>query len=100
VGEPPDMPEAIRLMELSEEWKHTTSPQRREAVWREMLNIHAEQLFGIGILSGAPQPVVVNKRLRNIPAVGNWAWDPGAHFGMYRIDEFYFSDADEQQLTQ
>ncbi|MDW4499701.1 ABC transporter substrate-binding protein [Sulfitobacter sp. D35] len=98
-GEAPDMPEAERLMQLASDWKHTGKAYEREAIWREMLKIHAENLFGIGILSGAPQPVVVNKRLRNVPENAVWAWDPGAHFGMYRIDEFYFDDP-HQQLTQ
>ncbi|XDA97654.1 ABC transporter substrate-binding protein [Sulfitobacter sp. LCG007] len=98
-GEPPDMPAAERLMELAQDWKHTTSAQDRERIWREMLHIHAENLFGIGILSGAPQPIVVNRRLRNVPERGVWAWDPGAHFGMYRIDEFYYEDP-QAKFTQ
>ena len=49
--------------------------------------------FAIGILSGAPQPVVVSDQFRNVPEVGIWAYDPGAHFGIHRIDEFYFEDA-------
>jgi peptide/nickel transport system substrate-binding protein len=36
--------------------------------------------------------VVVNKRLRNVPETGIWAFDPGAHFGVHRVDEFYFGD--------
>jgi len=101
VGEAPDMPEAVRLMELSRDWLHTTDLQRRSDIWREMLDIHAQNQFGIGILSEAPQPVVVSERLRNVPETGNWAWDPGAHFGIHRMDEFYYDDAFQQvQLSQ
>ncbi len=99
VGEPPDIPEAVRLMELSDAWDHSADPQRRKQIWHEMLEIHAEQQFGIGILAEAPQPVVVSDKLRNVPVVANWAWDPGAHFGIHRIDEFYYEDP-FQQLTQ
>ena len=99
VGEAPDMPEAIRLMDLSYDWSHTNDPQERSAIWREMLDIHAQNQFAIGILSEAPQPVVVSKELRNVPERANWAWDPGAHFGIHRIDEFYYQDP-FQQLTQ
>jgi len=28
----------------------------------------------------------------NVPEHGIWAFDPGAHFGIHRIDEFYFQD--------
>ena len=90
-GEPPDMPEAIRLMDLSLEWDSATTDEQRAAIWREMLAIHADQQYGIGILAEAPQPVVVNKALRNVPEHGIWAWDPGAHFGVHRMDEFFFA---------
>jgi peptide/nickel transport system substrate-binding protein len=93
VGEAPDMPEAIRLMQLALTWDRATSDDERAAVWREMLAIHADQIYGIGLLAEAPQPVVVSNRLRNVPKKAIWAWDPGAHFGIHRPDEFYFVDA-------
>ena len=99
VGEAPDMEDAKHLMQLSYDWSHTENPIKRADIWREMLSIHAENQYGIGILSQAPQPVVVSDRLRNVPERGKWAWDPGAHFGIHRIDEFYYEDA-FQQLTQ
>jgi len=92
-GEAPDMPEPKRLLQLEWDWAHTEDESERTAIWAEMLEIHAQQQFAIGILSGAPQPVVVSRRLRNVPDVGVWAYDPGAHFGIHRIDEFYFEDA-------
>ncbi|MFD2740434.1 ABC transporter substrate-binding protein [Sulfitobacter aestuarii] len=98
-GEPPDLPEAQALMALSEEWNRTQDAAQRRAIWRQMLAIHADQQFGIGILSEAPQPVVVSRHLRNVPEQGIWAFDPGAHFGIHRIDEFYFDDP-LQQVNQ
>ncbi|CUH50107.1 ABC transporter substrate-binding protein [Ruegeria atlantica] len=92
VGEAPDMPEAERLMQLAHDWEVATTDEERSAVWSEMLNIHADQLFAIGILNGAPQPIVVSNRLRNVPEQGMWAWEPGAHFGIHRPDEFFFAD--------
>ncbi len=90
VGEAPDMEPAIRLMELAHDWDIATTDEQRRAAWDAMLAIHAENVFGIGTLAEAPQPVVVNKKLRNVPEKALWAWDPGAHFGIHRIDEFYF----------
>ncbi|MDF3415935.1 ABC transporter substrate-binding protein [Sulfitobacter sp. M57] len=98
-GMPPDMEPAKRLMQLADDWAHTTDPANRKAIWREMLAIHADQQFAIGILSEAPQPVVVSKHLRNVPEKAVWAYDPGAHFGVHRVDEFYFDDA-FMQVTQ
>lgn len=91
-GEPPDMEPAQRLMELSAQWESATTDDERSAIWREMLKIHADNVFGIGILAEAPQPVVVSNRLRNVPEQAIWAWDPGAHFGIHRMDEFWFED--------
>ncbi|WP_170385320.1 ABC transporter substrate-binding protein [Ruegeria atlantica] len=92
VGEAPDMPEAERLMQLAYDWEVATNDDERKAIWTEMLNIHADQLYAIGILNGAPQPVVVSNRLRNVPEQAMWAWEPGAHFGIHRPDEFFFAD--------
>lgn len=90
-GEAPDMAPAIRLMELLQDWDLATNDDQRSAAWTEMLKIHADNVFAIGTLAEAPQPVVVNKRLRNVPEKALWAWDPGAHFGIHRPDEFYFA---------
>ena len=99
-GEPPDIPAAKELMELADAWDHTSNRTERTRIWQRMLDIHAEEQFAIGILSEAPQPVVVSKRLRNVPERGIWAYDPGAHFGVHRMDEFYFDDAEAVQVTQ
>lgn len=94
-GEEITSPEALRLVELSDAWQKTFDKEERSAIWREMLAIHADQQFGIGILTEAPQPVIVSDRLRNVPEFATWAWEPGAHFGVHRPDEFFFVDADK-----
>ncbi len=89
-GEPVDMPEAARLMALFDRWSHAATADARADAWREMLAIHADQVFGIGLVASAPQPVVVSSALRNLPAEAVFAWEPGAHFGVHRIDELFF----------
>lgn len=91
-GEPPDTPESARLLALFNEWSAATDEEGRATAWREMIEIHADQVFGIGLVSAAPQPVVVSNRLRNVPKKAIWAWDPGAHLGVHRMDEFFFSN--------
>ena len=92
VGEAVDLPEAEALFALNEEWKVSASPERREAIWHEMLALRADQAFTLGIVAGIPQPVVVSRRLRNVPEKGIYGWEPGAHFGVYRPDTFWFDD--------
>lgn len=89
-GEAPDLPEAQELGALATEWKHETGQKRRTEIWHRMLSIHAEQIYSIGVISGVQQPVVVKHGLRNVPRQGIYNWDPGAHFGIYRPDTFWF----------
>ncbi len=91
-GEPADMPEAKRLLALLGEWYEAGQRSRRAQIWHQMLDIWTDQLFTIGIVSGAMQPVVVNAKLRNVPDEGLYSWDPGAHFGIYGPDTFWFDD--------
>ena len=58
-----------------------------------MLAINADQVFVIGLVSAVPQPVVMTNRLRNLPAKGLFSWDPGAQFGMYRMEQLWLDDS-------
>jgi peptide/nickel transport system substrate-binding protein len=89
-GEAPDMPEAVKLKELNEQWLATTDAQEQARIWHEMLGIWADQVFSIGLVAGVLQPVVVNDRLKNVPTDGIYNWDPGAQFGIYKPDGFWF----------
>ncbi len=62
-------------------------------IWHEMLRIWAEEVYSIGLVAGVQQPVVVNARLRNVPTDGMYNWDPGAHFGIYKPDGFWFDQS-------
>jgi peptide/nickel transport system substrate-binding protein len=91
-GEPPALPEARELLALFEAWRRAETGQERDRIWRRMLEIHAEQQFTIGTVTGNLQPVVVSGGLRNVPAEGLYNWDPGAYFGMYRPDTFWLDE--------
>ncbi len=92
-GEAPDMPNARRLAELNEQWRRSTNKAQRAAIWHQMLEIHAEEIYSIGIVSGVRQPVVVNNQLNNVPNEGIYNWDPGSYFGIYRPDTFWFNES-------
>jgi len=91
-GEAPDIPEVVRLAGLNKAWVTTIGQTEKAKIWHEMLSIHADQVFTIGLAADVPQPVVVNNRLRNVPEVGLYNWDPGAHFGIHRPDSFWFAE--------
>jgi peptide/nickel transport system substrate-binding protein len=89
-GEPADIPEAMELLDLHRSWEAATDRADREAIWHRMLQIHADQIFTLGLIAGVPQPVVVNRALRNLPKDGLYNWDPGAFFGIYHPDSLWF----------
>ena len=92
-GEPPDMAVVRDLAALNDAWRRGRNSEERERTWRRMLDIHADQVFTIGILNGVLQPVVINDHLRNLPVEGIYNWNPGAYFGIYRPDTFWFTEA-------
>jgi peptide/nickel transport system substrate-binding protein len=92
-GQRPDVPEALELMDLHKQWLNSTTTEERRKIWDRMLVIHAEQIFTIGIINGSSQPVVVSNRLRNVPEQAVFSFEPGAFFGVYMPDTFWFVDA-------
>ena len=94
-GEPVDMPEAAELLDLYHAWETATDHTEREEIWHRMLQIHADQVFTLGVIAGVPQPVVFKESLRNLPEEGLYNWDPGAFFGIYHLDSLWFETNDE-----
>ena len=91
-GEPVDMGPAERLQSLYIEWRDARDNAVKRKAWKEILRINADEVFTIGLVSGVLQPVVVSNALRNVPEKAIYNWDPGAHFGMYLMDTFWFDE--------
>lgn len=91
-GVAPDMPAPNKLLDLMAEWNEASGPAEQEEIWHRILNIHADQVFSIGIINRTLQPVVVNNRLKNVPPEGFHNWNPGAYFGVFRPDTFWLAD--------
>ncbi len=89
-GERIDIPEVQELVRLLQAWYRSAERADRERIWHRMLDLHAEQQFVIGVVCGVPQPVIARQSLMNVPARGVYNWNPGAFFGMYRPDTFWF----------
>jgi peptide/nickel transport system substrate-binding protein len=91
-GEEPDLPAALELLELTNAWSHTETHEQRVEIWQRMLEINREQMFTIGIVNHVPHPVVVSNYLRNVPQFGFYDISPGAYFGIYKPDTFWFEE--------
>ena len=94
-GEKPDWAPANRLIELFNQWLISANFEERVLIWHEMLQIHADEIIHIGLVNRVRQPIVV-KGLSNVPDMGIYGWDPGAQFGIHRMDLFYFTDLKNQ----
>jgi peptide/nickel transport system substrate-binding protein len=89
-GERVDLAPAKRLLEHNDAWRRAGSADAQARIWHQMLALHADQVFTIGLVARVPQVVVVSRRLMNVPEKGIYNWDPGAHFGIHRPDLFWF----------
>jgi len=92
VGEPPEDPAAAELLRLYGEWTRALATEDKREIWQRMLGIRADNVFSIGTVRGVPQPVVISGRLRNVPVEGVYNWEPGAFFGVYHPDTFWFAE--------
>ncbi len=92
-GEAPRMPEVLQLLRLLQEWGESELAQERAGIWAKMLEIRADQVFSIGTVNGALQPVVRSTRLRNVPDKGLYGFEPLSFLGAYLPDTFFFSEA-------
>jgi peptide/nickel transport system substrate-binding protein len=92
-GEAPTSPDVIELVKLFEQWRNSGNAEEREKIWLKMLEMNADAVYTIGIVTRALQPVVVRDNLRNVPVEGIYSWDPGAYFGMYHPDTFWIDTA-------
>ena len=88
-GQAPDLPEAEQLFDLLKDWRAAGDSAARRDIWQKMLQIYADQVFTIGIVNDARQPVVVSNRLHNVPEQAINSFDPGAYFGIYHPDIFW-----------
>ena len=88
-GEAPSLPEVARLSELYQNWRDAADYETQAKIWDEMLAIFTDQVYSIGIVSGGLQPIVVSKKLKNVPEEGIWAFEPTLYFGQYLPDTFW-----------
>ena len=98
-GEAPDLASAVKLRDLYNQWLATASPAAQRDIWQQMLQIWADEVYSIGTVGGVLQPVVVNSKLRNVPEKGIYNWDPGAFFGVYKPDQFWFDTGTPAKST-
>jgi peptide/nickel transport system substrate-binding protein len=90
-GEEPDMVSARQLLGLYRGWLGASDRAEATQVWSQMLQLYSENLWSIGTVAGELQPIVANKKMRNVPDKALYSWEPTSLMGIYRIEEFYYA---------
>ena len=91
-GEAPTVTAVQALAALGDRWRAATAPRERRALWRQILEIHRDEVLTIGLVGGVPQPVVIADRLRGLPERGLYSWEPGAYFGIHDPATFWLAN--------
>ncbi|MFN3825697.1 MAG: ABC transporter substrate-binding protein [Pseudorhodobacter sp.] len=91
-GTKPDMDGPLSLLGDLIDWHNASDQAGRAAAWHRMLALRADQVYSIGTVNGALQPVVHSSRLRNVPVEGLWGYEPASYFGAHFPDTFFFGD--------
>ncbi|MDZ4134229.1 MAG: ABC transporter substrate-binding protein, partial [Paracoccaceae bacterium] len=93
-GEAPDLPEVQELLQHLGNWRRSSTTEQRRAAWDAMLEIHADQVFTIGTVNGALQPVVRATKLRNLPETALYGFEPTSYLGAYMPDTFWYDEGE------
>ena len=88
-GTPPDLKEAIDLVNLLKKWRSATTEAEWTEIWTTMLSIYTDNVFSIGLVNSTLQPIVVSSKLVNIPEAGLFSFNPTSYFGVYLPDTFW-----------
>ncbi|WP_137157804.1 ABC transporter substrate-binding protein [Rhizobium sp. FKL33] len=91
-GKAPEMPEPQKLVDLLGQWRHASATEERRRIWDEMLSIYSDQVFSIGIVNSALQPMMRAARLQNMPDKGLFGFDPTCYLGVYMPDTFWYQE--------
>jgi peptide/nickel transport system substrate-binding protein len=91
-GHPPELPEAKALIELLGQWRQTSDMTARSDIWHKMLEIYTQQVFSIGIVNAAHQPVLYSAHLRNVPEKALFGFSPTCYLGVYMPDAFWYGE--------
>ena len=57
-----------------------------------MLKLYTSEVFSIGTVNSTLQPIVVSKKLHNVPKEEVYSFQPGSYFGVFMVDTFWFQD--------
>ncbi|HHV81136.1 TPA: ABC transporter substrate-binding protein [bacterium] len=80
------------IKKLQHTWdliQKTFDPARRRILWQQILDVHAQEVYMIGIVGEVPQPIIVKNSMHNVPQKCLHSWPVGHYLGLARVVQFY-----------
>ena len=93
IGEEPP-PVIKQIHRWNDAFREATDADARYAAGYQLVKAAADNLWTIGTVGQAPHPVVISKRLRNVPETGIWGWDNRWTLAYHPVT-WYFDDEGE-----
>ncbi len=79
-----------KLQIIWDELKEVIDPPKQIELFRQLYDLHAKHCWIIGIVGEVPQPIVVSKKLRNVPEKGLYSWTHGQYVGWSQMEQYFF----------
>ncbi|NLS77931.1 MAG: ABC transporter substrate-binding protein [Chloroflexi bacterium] len=81
----------IRQLQLIwDELQEQTDSAKQIEMAQQLWDLHMKHCWMIGIVGHVPRPVVVNKKIRNIPEKAIYSWTEGQYLGPARMEQLYY----------
>ena len=74
IGEEPP-PVIKQIHRWNDQFREATDPAERMIAGQKIVDAASQNLWTIGTVGQAPHPVVISRRLKNVPTEGIWGWD-------------------------
>jgi len=91
---PPE--EILSLWRTWKKMRQTGDPAERIRLGKEIVRSQAENLYGIGLVGGTMNAVLVSDRLKNVPGDGLLTGWPFGVASLYHAEQFYIEDPEKE----
>jgi peptide/nickel transport system substrate-binding protein len=80
------------IQELQEVWSEilrTVDEEKKVALYHEILQAQADNVWAIGVVGPVPKPIIAKKWFRNVKPDGVWSYHHGYFIGCTKPFQFF-----------
>lgn len=82
--------DVLKVIELWKKIKITVDPDQQRKLMDEILRLHSENIWVIGLVGELPLPIIVKNDFRNVPETGLFDSVVGRYIGWAHPEQFFF----------